>query len=166
MWRSWFYYMLDLLLKDGVQLWFRPGHPHWLPWPHYTLPVAHVHLAWKKCLSSIHGCRMLQHWLCPGVGVRDSSLELSFRQPGATFSTLESPLTFLCWRPPVPGRSPSLFPRLNLSQGRGHRAKRPPWAHAWKADRAGGWAGVSWMLQSKLRAWAAYGSKYPQGIQH
>ena len=104
------------------------------------------------------------HWLCPGVRVRDNSLELSFRQPKVTF--LHRKVLLLS----SPGAThfleelPLSFPSKSLSQGRGHQSKRPPWAPAWKAGRAGKW-GVGWAgcFQSKLRAWAAYWIQVPTG---
>ena len=158
-----FYFLpsLDLLLKrwkfsSGSDLAIPTDCHDPSPFLQQPMPTWHE----RNVYPSIHGYGCFSTLAVPWCQSQGQQPGALFQAARGNISTLgKSPYFSLLGSPTSWKISPSPSP-LNLSLGRGHQSKRPPWAHVWKADRVGGWAGC---FQSKLRAWAAYWIQVPTG---
>lgn len=130
---------LDLLLKrwkfsSGSDLAI-PTDCH-DPTPFLQQPMSTWHE--RNVYPSIHGYGCFSTLAVPWCQSQGQQPGALFQAARGNISTLGKSSYFPLLEPPTSWKISLSLSRLNLSQGRGHQSKRPPWAHAWKADRAGG----------------------------
>lgn len=164
MWRSWFLLppSLDLLLKRWK---FSSGSDLAIPTDCHDLHPScssPCPPGMKEMFIKYPWLWMLQHWLCLVSESGTAAWSSLSGSPRQHFYTRKVLLLSSAGATQFLEDLLSLS-RLNLSQGRGHQSKRPPWAHAWKQTELGGELGWAGCFQSKLRAWAAYWIQVPTG---